>query len=92
LCPSVSECSGESLRVWRFPEHHPAADRQRDTAEAHPVEPNPPIPRSVVPTSSVSTISGAAKRANTSCAILVPRGTGTGSLPAFQRITFSSPR
>ena len=62
-------------------------------AESHrPVEPKPPAPRSVAPSSSTSRNSARSTGAGTSWAIRSPRRTSNGSAPRLARITFTSPR
>ena len=57
-----------------------------------PVEPKPPEPRCVSPSSPTSTKSARSTGAGTSCAMRSPRRTPNGSWPRLIRITLTSPR
>jgi len=81
---------------------HPADLRQDDVPrvplelsvrETHcPVEPKPPVPRPVSPSTSTSRNAALRTGAGTSCAIRSPRRTSNGSVPRLARMTFTSPR
>src|SRR5947209_10246447 len=88
--------------VFKLALPHPADLAQHDLAciavklvvgEVHrPVEPNPPAPRLVSLSASISRKFALSSGAATSWAMRSPRLTSNGSEPRLARITFTSPR
>ena len=75
-------------------ENHEERDGERSDAfhQPVPVDPKPPSPRVVSPTSSTSVMTTWVTGAITSCAIRSPRSMVNRSPPRFIRMTLTSPR
>jgi hypothetical protein len=96
---SIERRVGQLLRVRRAGRigeggrrHRHGLEREEERGDHRPVEPKPPAPRIVSPSSPTSVSAARRTGAGTSCAMRSPRAIGKGSAPRLARITLTSPR